>query len=683
VQYTKSLHNLSLRDRFVAGGKASALGVMMRAGMNVPVGFVLLCTAFDRFIAYNNLGGKIKGILSNVRLKDVKSADKASKQIINLILQGQIPDRISIEVYKAYSRHHLAEVAVRSSATAEDSVSLAWAGLLETYVNVGKDMVMENIKKCWASLFTTRAIFYRLENKKLRKKISVAVVVQKMIASDFAGVAFTANPVTGDLSQVVIESGAGLGGKVVSGNITPSRFSIDKRTNLIFDKLSSCPTITDQHATELSALSVRLEKHFRFPCDIEWAIENNSIYLLQCRPITTLPKVARSEPAMVDYIRNKKWFTGIRAEASLFFYSSKQEGSDKYLKKWHGVLFAESMLVPVKKNYPIRAFNLDQAKLFHAASLDKMRHHPKLLDDYIAKNNVVWHAIKKQSDQLSKFIARDRYRAGLKKFFVLISSYKKASAQFNMIFSLGMKLAENIAHIRGADKTLKKHGVWRNNIALKEEKMGEVVYYFLKYVLLKRKMQSDPLSILNYSTSRELENWLKYVISGKKIIKIINRRKRDGYAYAHLRNYKQYVIEDKSEIKIISGYFKKMLQTKKGGADGILSGQTTQTSDKVIRGVAIIIKDKSQLPVKGGLTRNKIIVAIQTTPHYIPYAKNAKGIITDEGGITCHAAIIAREENKPCIIGTKNGTDMIKDGDIVEMNLQNGRVKIIRKWTGR
>ena len=160
---------------------------------------------------------------------------------------------------------------------------------------------------------------------------------------------------------------------------------------------------------------------------------------------------------------------------------------------------------------------------------------------------------------------------------------------------------------------------------------------------------------------------------------IIIKRRTEGYVYMHLRNYRPEVEAEKISIKNIREFFSKLSEANAEKNRNILTGQPALASGKIIRGKAVIIRDKSELPAKSGLALNKIIVAIQTTPHYIPYAKYAKGIITDEGGITCHAAIIAREENKPCIIGTKNGTDLIKDGDIVEMNMQNGQVKIIRK----
>lgn len=651
----------------------------MRAGVNVPPGFVLLCTAFDYFIAHNNFAHRIKNILSRIGASKINIVEKASKQIVSLILSGQIPDEIVAEVNQNYRRQHLTKVAVRSSATAEDGLFLAWAGQLETYINADKNNLADCIKKCWASLFTARAIFYRSENNLLNKKISVAVVVQKMIASDFAGVAFTANPVNGDLSQIVIESGAGPGGKVVSGNIIPSRFILDKNTGLIFDRSSKLHPVSDSHIVKLAKIAADLEKYFGYFCDIEWAIKNNTIYFLQCRPITALRRQISAPASVSDYIESQRWFIGIRADASLFFYSIKQDGNDRYVSKWHGIPFAETILVPIKKNYPIRVFNLDQTKKFHAVSLDKITRRPGILEKYIASNNLVWKLIEKQRNELSDFVSSDKYSRAAGRFFALLNLYEKAAAQYNIIFSLGLKMTENKENIHNSGNILIKHDIWRNSVALKEDLMGETVYYFIKYVLAKRIINLDPILVLKNLTFREMGAWLGHRTSAKKMINIVRRRKKEGCVYVHFRDYPLEIIEAKKDFQKIRVHFKKMLMAKNTKKGRYLSGQPVLLSDRFIKGKAILIKDKKDLAKKGNLTRDKIIVAIQTTPHYIPYAKNAKGIITDEGGITCHAAIIAREKNKPCIIGTKNATDIIKDGDTLEMHMQNGQVMIVRK----
>jgi len=203
-------------------------------------------------------------------------------------------------------------VAVRSSATAEDSKIDSWAGELETYLNTTKENLIENIKKCWSSLYTPRAIFYRFQRKLNHTPVSVAVVVQKMVQSDVSGVCFTVHPVTKDKNQMVIEAVWGLGEILVSGQITPDTYVIEKDTLNILDKninlqekmivrskvgnkLVSVPQakqskqkLSKEQIRKLSRICLKIENHYQYPQDIEWALENRKFYILQTRPITSL-----------------------------------------------------------------------------------------------------------------------------------------------------------------------------------------------------------------------------------------------------------------------------------------------------------------------------------------------------------------------------------------------------------
>jgi pyruvate,water dikinase len=209
-------------------------------------------------------------------------------------------------------------VAVRSSATAEDSSADAWAGQLDSYLYVSRKNLLENVQKCWASLFTPRAIFYRVERKLQKNHVSVAVVVQKMANSEASGVCFTVHPVTRDLDQMIIEGGWGLGEAIVQGIITPdsyvvekskiksqnSKFIVDINVNKQEKQIVRGRELTEEKPVpkvkqnkqklsekqirELAKICVEIEKHYGFPCDIEWALEKGKFYITQSRPITTL-----------------------------------------------------------------------------------------------------------------------------------------------------------------------------------------------------------------------------------------------------------------------------------------------------------------------------------------------------------------------------------------------------------
>lgn len=310
--FIKKFKQLSKNDAAIAGGKGASLGEMTKAKIPVPPGFMVLAQAFDKFLEETDIGVEIEAQLHKVKVKDINSIEKVSEEIRSLVLNAEFPKDIAKEILAEFVKLKTKFVAVRSSATAEDSSTASWAGELESYLNTSKANLLENIKKCWASLFTPRAIFYRYEKKLHNQKVSVAVVIQKMIQSEISGVCFTVHPVTEDYDQMVIEAGYGLGEAIVGGKITPDTYVIHKINKNILDsniskqemmvvrkgsgvKETIVPKakqekqkLDNKHILQLAQICQNIENHYKKPQDIEWALEKGKFYILQSRPITTL-----------------------------------------------------------------------------------------------------------------------------------------------------------------------------------------------------------------------------------------------------------------------------------------------------------------------------------------------------------------------------------------------------------
>ena len=236
MNFVKPFNQISRNDVSIAGGKGASLGEMTQAGVPVPPGFVVLSAFFEKFLENTDLNVEIDSILHSVNLKEMRTIENASEKIKDLILKAKMPKDIGEEIKKEFKNLSSKFVAVRSSATAEDSSSAAWAGQLDSFLNTTEETLLENVQKCWASLFTPRAIFYRFEKGLHNSKISVAVVVQKMIESESSGIAFSVHPVTEDHNQLIIEAGYGLGEAIVSGQITPDSYVFEKQLRRIIDK---------------------------------------------------------------------------------------------------------------------------------------------------------------------------------------------------------------------------------------------------------------------------------------------------------------------------------------------------------------------------------------------------------------------------------------------------------------
>ncbi|MCA1554709.1 MAG: PEP/pyruvate-binding domain-containing protein, partial [Chloroflexi bacterium] len=219
------------------GGKGANLAELTRAGFLVPPGFIITTDAYRAFVQVNGIHERIVALANTVALDDPASLDQTSEQIRELFARGAVPDAIASKIDAAYAdlsgfgNLTALPVAVRSSATAEDLPGMSFAGQQETYLNIiGAEVVGAAVKKCWASLWTARALGYRARNQIAPDDVALAVVVQQMIASKVSGVLFTANPLTGRRDEIVMDASFGLGEAIVSGQVEPDHYVVDART---------------------------------------------------------------------------------------------------------------------------------------------------------------------------------------------------------------------------------------------------------------------------------------------------------------------------------------------------------------------------------------------------------------------------------------------------------------------
>ena len=298
------------------GGKGASLARMVGACLPVPPGFHITTGAYRRFVNENHLGGRILSAAAQAHGNDPATCDRASERIQSLIAQGTIPSDIADIIRRRYEKLGFeVPVAVRSSATAEDLPGMSFAGQLESYLNIrGGDAVIDAVKRCWASLWTGRAIAYRERQGIRSEDVSMAVVVQELVSAEAAGVVFTANPVTGALDEIMINAAWGLGEAIVSGHVTPDTIVINKRTGAVVSReIASKEVMTVRlpdgtreepvpagkrqraalapaEAAELARISLKIEELYGQAMDIEWAISKGRIFFVQARPVTAMPE---------------------------------------------------------------------------------------------------------------------------------------------------------------------------------------------------------------------------------------------------------------------------------------------------------------------------------------------------------------------------------------------------------
>ncbi|MFT7616009.1 MAG: phosphohistidine swiveling domain-containing protein, partial [Candidatus Woesearchaeota archaeon] len=861
-----SFPHLNKFDVAKAGGKGASLGEMTQAGIAVPPGFVVITDAFEQFLDTHT----IRKTVSDTLHSD-KSALEKFELISKTIIAEAMPEKLTNHILTEFDSLHCEHVAVRSSATSEDSADAAWAGQLDSYLNVTRDNVVDSVKHCWASLFTERAIVYRTEKGLLNKDVSVAVVIQQMVNSETSGIAFSVHPVTENRDHIIIEAGFGLGEAIVSGQVTPDNYIISKSSKSIVEtnvneqtrglfrakpsgnewrELSNGDTqvLTNEQISELSKMIQRVEDHYGFPVDVEWAFADNEFYIVQSRPITTLSK---KEIMHKRFSREHTIFT---------FLTSWGIGSNNLADiAWSGMSISNLVGVNEGGKTTLWYFDEEYNGLFSCA-IKKLQSDITFLDKVITEFNRCWNFLRpylkseKSFSSKSEFLEYcdlfERWWAPMAILFVtpylnevdekarkralhMRISYQEyvdaidetfiktistlfpeytSDAKYltpqevcdlfdgkqigdishringfvihnNEVFSL----EEGKQHIQESHISLEEEkttvmtkylsrehsvfycDVWqkanqvdfgdhfevvKNLVFLKEKEKVDVYYDFEELdkwkQILGNRINTDQKwfdSLLeNYETRmgkllgyidsgikkdhfeefyQTWRSWWSYMgllfvvpeleISSENKQLALDKRKRDekysdSCDTAFLESFRKeftehadlapYILPEElftldtltdnhlDDIKhrktfaYVNGEMWPLhhldhtlhelnlsLETQSGNQ---IKG--TVACEGIVEGFVRLIRKKAYLD---SFRKGEVLVTEMTSPDYVPVMKKAVAIVTDEGGVTCHAAIVSRELKVPCVIGTKNATQILKDGDFVEVDATKGTIKII------
>jgi phosphoenolpyruvate synthase/pyruvate phosphate dikinase len=562
-------------------------------------------------------------------------------------------DKLAAEILKQFEKLDAALVAVRSSATAEDSSAAAWAGQLNTFLNTPKKDLLKNIQKCWASLFTPRAIFYRIEQGLKNKKISVAVVIQKMTQAKAAGVAFSVHPVTQDYNQIIIEAGFGLGEKVVSGAITPDNYIVNKKGYKIEEINVNEPrqVLSKKKIIQLAKLVVKIEKHYKFPCDIEWIEKGGKLFITQSRPITTL--TTNKPKPKLDFKLNEPFYKEMVYSFApiIYFEASNECYINNALAKKLGITKFPKFIVIWDKAY--EEWNNGQIQKIKSkkdiefvikAGRETVAEYESKVDsllkqdyDKLSKEQII------KTLQIMNQITRKIYQSDI--FFINEHFVTKDKALLDLLPEVRIEFTKFI-----------------DKLNIIGDKVIDASYYKLK--------KKIPWKAFIYATSAEITKLLKdstakqiakfKLIENRPIAFIFDGKKLSTKKGETVNDIKQ-VLEDQVEdldVKQLKGQIT---------YEGKVRAKVVKITEYDYENIDKVIKGK----------KDYVFVAPMTRPEFVPYLKKAKAIVTDEGGITCHAAIVSRELKKPCVVGTKFATKMLETGDMVEVDAKKGIIRII------
>ena len=681
MEFTRNFSSISKNDALIAGGKGASLGEMTQAGISVPSGFVLLSKAFDKFLEATDLDVEIDSILHSVNNKEMHTVENASEKIQELILELEMPKDIENEIIKEFKKLGTKFVAVRSSATAEDGAEHAWAGQLESYLNTTSENLVKNVQKCWASLFTPRAIFYRFEKNLHKDKISVAVVVQMMVESEKSGIAFSVHPVTQDKNQLIIEAGFGLGEAIVSGQITPDSYVVEKNPRRIIDKNISektrtlerkkgggnewipvpvkkqkTPVLSDKEIFKLSELILKIENHYGFPCDIEWAFENNNFYIVQSRPITTLTSSSSEEKTKQPTTKD-------------FIFTFEAQGVTPLFQEIVCKSYLPQEVVFLCPKESVRSFvSKETINKMHEVGAEFFSNYNKVLstltklEHLIEQTNIVMNVYGKQE----KISSDDATNA-----FQLMEKIHEEYGKFDFAYTDGAY--EKAGEVT---PTLALVEEYKNRI---REKYGELFFAEKGGLIKFLSVIANEFDLSMNDLRWCLESEIFEILAGQKmpVDDIVKRKK--AYVFYKDQFKKINFFEGKKAEIFIENFEDKIPSS----VVSITGSCAHSTGIPVLGKIAVINSDyldfskvqKRMAKMKNG----EILVSATTAPDLMDAFRKASAVVTDVGGMLSHAAITARELNIPCIVGTSYATKLLKDGDFVEVDAEKGVVRILER----
>lgn len=682
MEIIRHLDKIDKNGVWIAGGKGASLGEMLKTGLPVPEGFVILSHAFEEFIKKTDLNVEIDAILDTVSIEEVHTVEGASEKIQSLILSENIPEEISRKIESNFNELGARFVAVRSSATAEDSSSAAWAGQLDTFLNTTRENLLENVRRCWASLFTPRAIFYRIEKNLSSEKVSVAVIVQKMINSEKSGIAFSVHPITENPNQLIIEAGFGLGEAIVSGQITPDNYVVDKEDLHIIDtniheqarglfrkqgggnewkalgEKGKRQVLENKEIIELSRLIVKIEKHYGFPCDIEWAKEKGEFYIVQSRPITTLKGKLPEENMLnignySDYQRLFQWKGGglpyLITEIYMDYYKTLRCLCLLADKVWTNFLPKEAVEQTLKDGLELVKNN------------EKFEKYKKDFNEYQKACSSFFDSMKKKQD-----INKNEMKKAISLMARLFYYYSKTEFFYlDKAFEYAQNHKEAKINLDQFDKIKNGGREHLNRVFLGPNSSIEDLFR-----ILEKKFDAKAKD-LHWYTIPEI---IGLFDNKKPNAERLNERRRAFIMQAE--NEKIVSIQGEYAEKIVRDFLHNF-EEKETYKGIVANGGKVTGKVKVIHcGFEDFEKMKDLV---NEMEKGDILVAETTSPELMIACKKASAILTNQGGLMSHAAIVSREFDIPCVLGLGEITHVLKDGDIVEVDGDKGIVKILER----
>jgi phosphohistidine swiveling domain-containing protein len=677
AHFVRGLDDLSPEDQASAGAKAYSLARLLKLGLPVPPGFVLLSPAFDAFLDHCSLRTAYERLASLVE-SGASEADDVAKELARQLASSPLPGSVAAELTEAVQKL-AGPVAIRSSATVEDTDTAAWAGQLETFMNVPRDDISSAVARAWASLFSERAIAYARHRHISLENARVAVILQENIEPAASGVVFTADPIANDPSQLVLEAVFGLGEMLVGGTTTPDSYWIDKKTLVVKNhhpasqrelltlkasggtqqetigaEDSSRPKLTPSEVETVTSLALTAEREWGRPLDVEWCKDQaGKLYLLQARPITTLP---RATPEEDREHRHPKFAKSITRGWSLLFCQIWHRAYTEKFYEQFGWGLSDVLYE-----------GIDGTVSVYRAPSEFVTEMTRLVTERIERDPK-W--MQKQAQQVMERV--DATRAWLatvkhiplsaytsEQLAEILKDFVKRNAELGpgyvLMLWFPIRMEDHPDRDRYADAI---------NAAvdarIRTHSIGGAADEFARQLAVEVLARNGlPTELSRGVPLKGLER----LLAGESVEENTLR----GFCRHFLVSREEDALHEDAETYCVRKGIPIELSEESLSDEGIATGVTAFPGK--VRGEAQVVHGAEDFSAfrDGG-----ILITSMTTPDFEVVMGRAAGIVTDEGGVTSHAAILARELQKPTVIGTGVATQMFTSGDLAEVNADEG-----------
>ncbi len=666
--YTKLIGDIPNAHLHLVGGKCASLHKLAINNIQVPKGFVIVSTAFSEWIEPHLT--LIKSLINQADISDQTQLQEVANNIRMHLKKHPLEENLIAQIQNQFQYLQVSYVAIRSSANIEDGKNASWAGQFESHLQVCKQDIIQSVLNCWLSVFNPRTISYAQSQNVKITDIHMAVIVQEMIPATKSGIAFSTHPITENENEILIEAIHGLGDVIVSGSVTPethvyhkqtqsskiitqhkqnrAKFISENQTIELQTKVEP-KVLTQPEITKLANIITQIEQTYNHPCDIEWCIQDENIYIVQSRPITTLKnlKVKPHDYKKSFVFRNLKFNV---ADNAMCWYKKHD-----FLAIYHNdTLYQYLTHTAIQKALEEGKTLITNSQLFETFAND-FRIAITESDAFIkhAKNRTEVTPL--DLINLRSFTKKLYYFFEKTEFLYTDKCFEEEMTQTTKdnLFILGDELK-----MKGRTLML--------------ELLTSIPYHYAKILSQKTDIPIDWLKSYSHQELMDLVTYNQRVVD-----EVIEQRLKCFIVYS--KNGTVHELKTDEHQDIINAFIQeeKPSSTIKGTTanPGKVTAKAFVVEPEYDEDYDAFVKKVEQMNMPVG----SILVTETTSPDFVPLMRRAGGIIANQGGLNSHAAIMSRELKIPCIVGTENGTEKLKTGDLVELDAHAGVANILEK----